>query len=70
MRTIAFRKKWHLTDNNFNNVNGLCSRDFDEETGRLHVRNYSEKWDGSHFFCYCYSLFCFSCCFIFLIFPT
>ena len=24
----------------FNNVYGLCSRDFDEETGKLHVKNY------------------------------
>ena len=53
MKTIAFRKKWHLTDNNFNNVNGLCSRDFDEEIGRLHVKNHSEKWGGSLFmFCF------------------
>ena len=34
---------------NFINVNGLCSRDFDEETGKLHVKNYSEKM-GEVFF--------------------
>ena len=38
-KTITFRKKWHLTDN-INNVNGLCSRDFHEETGKLHVKSH------------------------------
>ena len=28
---------------NFNNINGLCSRDADEETGKLHVKNHSGK---------------------------
>ena len=37
---MAFRKKWHLTDKI------LCSRDFDQETGKLHVKNHSEKWGG------------------------
>ena len=40
MKTTAFRKK-------FNNLNGLCSRVFDEEIVRLHVKNHSEKWSGS-----------------------
>ena len=34
---------------NFNNVNELCSRVFDEETGRLHVKSHSEKWSRSLF---------------------
>ena len=53
MKAIAFRKKWHLTDNNFSNVNGLCTRDFDEKTGRLHVKN----GVGLFFmFCFCFAL--------------
>ena len=30
----------------FNNVNGLYSEDFDEETNRLHMKNHLEKWGG------------------------
>ena len=57
IKAITFRKKWHLTDNNFNNVNELCSRAFDEKAGRLHVKNHLEKWGGSLF--YVLFLFCF-----------
>ena len=34
----------------------LCSRDFDEETGKLHVKIHSEKWGGFYF--YVLLLFC------------
>ena len=39
----CFYKKYHLTVNsshNFINVKGLYSRDFDEETGKLYVKNH------------------------------
>ena len=29
---------------NFNNLNGLCSRDFDEESNKLYVENNSQKF--------------------------
>ena len=60
MKTIAFRQKWQLTDDNFSNVNGLCSRDFDEETGKPHVKSHSEKWGGSFFYVLLLLLFYFS----------
>ena len=52
MKTTAFRKK-------FNNVNGLCSRVFDEEIGRLHVKNHLEKWSGSLLYVFVVVVVCF-----------
>ena len=36
---FASSKRLH----NFNNANGLFSKYFDEETGKLHVKNHSKK---------------------------
>ena len=52
MKATAFGKKWHLTDN----VKGLCPRVFDKETGKIHVKNLSEKWSWSLFFFFFLSL--------------
>ena len=66
-KTIAFRKKMAFSrQRNFNNINVLCSKDFDEKPDKLRVKNHSEKWGGFLF----YLLFCFVCvsfCFFLLL---
>ena len=60
MKTTAFRKK-------FNNLNGLCSRVFDEEIVRLHVKNHSEKWSGSLLYVFVIVAVVVVVCFVFVV---
>ena len=60
MKTTAFRKK-------FNNLNGLCSRVFDEEIVRLHVKNHSEKWSGSLLYVFVIIVVVVVVCFVFVV---
>ena len=60
MKTTAFRKK-------FNNLNGLCSRVFDEEIVRLHVKNHSEKWSGSLLYVFVIVVVVVVVCFVFVV---
>ena len=58
----------------FNNVYGLCSRDFDEETGKLHVKNYLKYlfylffMSFLFFSLFSFGLFCFSLGWFFVLF--
>ena len=60
MKTTAFRKK-------FNNLNGLCSRVFDEEIVRLHLKNHSEKWSGSLLYVFVIVVVVVVVCFVFVV---
>ena len=59
-KATAFRKK-------FNNLNGLCSRVFDEEIVRLHVKNHSEKWSGSLLYVFVIVVVVVVVCFVFVV---